>query len=80
VKDQTPKSVAIVTPGAPADYDPMKHAYVRKQLRLIEEGKLSIQPGELAHVDVLHDDWCAMLTGTGLYCNCDPDIRLRGKV
>ena len=27
-------------------------------------------------VDVYHDDWCALLAGTGA-CNCDPDVCLR---
>lgn len=31
------------------------------------------QPPGLYHVHVLHDDWCAMLAGTGP-CNCEPEI------
>jgi hypothetical protein len=80
VNDQPQLSALFITPGAPPGYDPTKHAYVRKQLRLIQEGKLALQPGEFARVDVLHDGWCAMLTGAGMYCNCDPDFRVRREV
>lgn len=30
----------------------------------------------LVHVDVMHDDWCALLT-KGLPCNCNPEVRER---
>jgi hypothetical protein len=74
-----PSSVALVTLGqTPAGYDPTRHNYVQKQLRLIAEGKLRVRPGTAQHVEVAHDDWCDALTGKGLYCNCDPDIRVRG--
>jgi hypothetical protein len=68
--------VLFVTPGAPPGYDPTRHNYFKKQLRLVAEGKLTLRPGEVAHVDVLHDDWCALLVQGG-YCDCDPDFRLR---
>jgi hypothetical protein len=63
-------------PGAPADYEPLRHAYIRKQLRLIAEGKLRVAPGARQHVEVRHDDRCALLVQGG-YCDCDPDIRVR---
>jgi hypothetical protein len=69
-------SIAVVTPGAPAGYDPLKHACIRKQLWLIAEGKLNLDPGAMQHIEVRHDDWCALLVRGG-YCSCDPDIRVR---
>jgi hypothetical protein len=30
-------------------------------------------PGEIAIMTVLHDDWCALLSGSGP-CDCDPEI------
>jgi hypothetical protein len=69
-------NVALVTPGAPPGYDPARHNYVRKQLRMVAEGKLPVRPGRLQHVEVRHDDNCPIFGGG--YCACDPDIRLRG--
>jgi hypothetical protein len=63
-------------PAETADYNPTRHNYVRKQLRLIAEGKLDVRPGELHHVEVRHDDWCALLVQGG-YCDCNPDFRVR---
>ena len=34
------------------------------------------RPGEVVHVDVLHDDWCFKLGGFGA-CSCTPDISFR---
>jgi hypothetical protein len=66
----------IVTPGVPGDYDPPRHNHVRKLQRLLAEGKLAVKPGALQGLEVLHDDWCALLTRGG-YCNCDPIIEVR---
>jgi hypothetical protein len=33
----------------------------------------TMRPGEVYTVDVLHDDWCALLKGTGP-CNCNPTV------
>ena len=35
-----------------------------------------IRRGQLSHVYVAHDDWCAMLAGRGPY-NCNPDVKVR---
>jgi hypothetical protein len=67
-------NVAVVTPGAPDGYDPSRHNYIKKQMRLISEGKLVARPGQALHIHIAHDDWCALLTRGG-YCDCDPDIR-----
>jgi hypothetical protein len=69
--------VMIVTLGTPPPgYDPMRHNHIKKQLRLVAEGKLRVRPGQALHVEVAHDDWCALLV-RGDYCDCDPDIRVR---
>jgi hypothetical protein len=47
--------------------------YCKKQMRLVEQGKLPA--GRLAEVDVYHDDWCRIHRGGS--CNCDPEIKLR---
>lgn len=52
--------------------DPTKHNYFRKVMALVAEGEL--KKGDLAVVDIYHDDWCGINRGT--YCNCDPDIKL----
>ena len=33
-----------------------------------------LQPGQVYIVSVRHDDWCAVLKGTGP-CDCNPDVR-----
>lgn len=73
-----PPAVLFYAPGAPAGYDPMRHNYVREQLRLIAAGKLRFEPGALNDVEVRHDDWCALLVRGG-YCDCDPDIVVRAS-
>jgi hypothetical protein len=52
--------------------DPTKHNYFRKQMELLAAGV--IRPGQVALVDIYHDDWCQIFTGG--YCNCDPEIQL----
>lgn len=29
----------------------------------------------VATAEILHDDWCARMQGTGV-CDCDPDVRI----
>jgi hypothetical protein len=55
-------------------FDPRKHDYFKKLLELYHQGK--IRAPDLIEVDVYHDDWCGVYRGQ--YCNCDPDIELRG--
>ena len=44
--------------------------YITKLDRLIQEGTISV--GGLQHIQVKHDNWCAVYKGKD--CNCDPDI------
>jgi len=46
-------------------------SYRRKLLRHLKESPLPA--GRVSHCEVRHDDWCALLKGSGL-CNCNPDI------
>lgn len=34
----------------------------------------SSKPG-IKHIDITHDDWCAIFKGK--YCNCNPDVKVR---
>jgi hypothetical protein len=36
-----------------------------------------LQTAGLHDIDIRHDAWCAIHQGR--YCNCDPDVRVRGK-
>ena len=51
-------------------FDPLKHNYYKKLIKLLDEGKMP--RGCLSQVDVYHDDWCRIYRGG--YCNCEPDI------
>ena len=51
----------------------LKRHYLAPVVRLGLSGVL--KPGEVARVAVLHDDWCALLRGTGP-CDCEPSLRL----
>lgn len=42
---------------------------------MVARGELSPAPGDVQHIDVLHDDWCSIFNGGR--CDCKPDIRLR---
>lgn len=44
-----------------------------KILELVESGKIT--RGQMANLDIRHDDWCDRLNGVGP-CNCDPDIQV----
>ena len=49
--------------------------YLEKILKLNQERPILQQPG-VHHIRVAHDEWCALLRGTGP-CNCDPGARVR---
>jgi hypothetical protein len=51
----------------------LDHAYMKKLMKLVAEGKL--RPGDLVHVDIHHGPRCPFLRGR--VCTCDPDIRVR---
>jgi hypothetical protein len=40
------------------------------------EARRHLPPGHVAIFDVLHDDWCGLLAGTGRY-DCNPDVIVR---
>ena len=44
-----------------------------KILELMQSGVL--KKGDLANLDIRHDDWCSRLKGIGP-CNCDPEIQV----
>jgi hypothetical protein len=56
-------------------YDPMKHNYMKKLAEMQARGELPA--AGLSDVDIAHDDWCAIYTGS--YCNCEPEIRIRKR-
>jgi hypothetical protein len=49
--------------------------YAPKVLAVSEQALAdgTIRPGQFYSLDVLHDDWCDLLTGKGP-CNCDPEV------
>jgi len=53
--------------------DPMKHNYMKKIMKLYQQGKLS--PAGAMITDVYHDAWCAI--NRGRHCNCNPEIKIR---
>jgi hypothetical protein len=56
------------------DYDPRKHNYYPKVMRLYEEHGDKLR-GKVSDVDIRHDSWCGIYSGG--YCNCNPDVELR---
>lgn len=48
-------------------------AYLEKILLIARQHKILREPG-VHHIQVAHDDWCALLRGTG-DCNCNPDVQ-----
>jgi hypothetical protein len=54
-------------------YDPRRHNYYEKVMRLYRESK--VLPGRIRDVDIYHDKWCRIYRGG--YCNCDPEVKLR---
>jgi hypothetical protein len=59
---------------------PQLDNHMRKLLYMQRIGALPALGGSAQLVDVYHDDWCALYSGKGPRCNCDPDIRLKGPV
>ena len=55
-----------------------QHNHRLKIDRLVAAGRIAVTRGSANQLDVVHDDWCAIFDGG--FCNCDPDIRLNGKV
>jgi hypothetical protein len=45
---------------------------------LVHVQRTGLRPGSVAHVEVLHDDWCAHFYGRP--CNCDPEIRTGTRI
>lgn len=35
---------------------------------------LDLSPGTIQHINILHDDWCQLIKGSGP-CNCNPDVQ-----
>jgi hypothetical protein len=56
----------------------MKHNYMKKFEKLVEEGKLVVPKGGLHLLNVEHDEWCKCYKGGR--CNCDPNISFRTNV
>jgi hypothetical protein len=50
---------------------PRERGYIKKAIQL----GLAAGPG-YRDLYVFHDDWCNILTGKSLACNCYPDVRL----
>jgi hypothetical protein len=36
------------------------------------------KPGEVRHVEVVHEEWCSLIKGGGP-CDCDPDVKILGR-
>lgn len=53
------------------------HEYLRRIAIAGELNLLPIARSEVADVEVLHDDWCAVYQQKE--CNCDPVIKCKGK-
>lgn len=47
--------------------------YLEQILNLHRAGV--VKQGDISLIQVLHDDWCSMLTG-GAECNCNPEVRV----
>jgi hypothetical protein len=60
-----------------ANCKPELHNYHRAIMRLVASGRLT--KGRVSGVEILHDDWCELLQRGG-YCNCEPEVRLDGRV
>jgi len=52
----------------------LKHRYVRELLKLYDAGKFPSIPGELVHVNCIHDDWCPIYRGHLCSCNVEVEI------
>lgn len=51
----------------------MKRNYLKDILKTISIGQIQTQPGQVTHVEVLHDDDCPFLQGGE--CTCKPEVR-----
>ena len=60
------KRVAVLGPG----HDPK----LPKYMDMIVDATANIKRGHAYTIEVLHDDWCALLAGTG-QCNCEPTLK-----
>jgi hypothetical protein len=60
---------ALYLTDRPELKEPWRHNYFDKV------ANLNIRPGTVNHVDIRHDDGCAVFGGG--YCDCDPDVELR---
>lgn len=59
--------------GTGQEVELLKHNYGKKVLDLWRMGKCPA--GDLTHVDIFHDGWCAIYHGG--YCNCAPIVQVR---
>jgi hypothetical protein len=55
-----------------ASGDPPLPNYVPKLVALWQQGRIAV--GRLSHVEIAHDDGCAIFEGR--CCDCDPEVRL----
>jgi len=51
-----------------------RHNYASAVLAL--EARVAALGGGVSIIDIYHDEWCA--ANRGGYCDCEPDVRLRG--
>ena len=51
--------------------------YIRKIQYLVKVGAIPVDAG-VNHLDVLHDNWCAIFKGKP--CNCNPEVHLKARV
>lgn len=51
----------------------MKDKYLKNILKAASKG--TNKPGQITHVEVLHDDDCPFLQGKGA-CSCEPEIKV----
>jgi hypothetical protein len=60
-------------PSDPADFIRwyQRNNYVRPMIEY--NRRQAAQPGSITEFTILHDDWCALLDGTGP-CDCCPEI------
>ena len=51
--------------------------YLKDILKAVSTGRIQTRPGQVAHIEVLHDDDCPFLQGKE--CTCKPDVKLIEK-
>ena len=74
-KGKRPNRILVASDTAPDAATWRQHNYAAKLLALIERERLDLAPG-IHHVDIHHDDWCAIYKGGT--CDCAPDVTLSG--